>query len=67
MTSLLNVFKNNKKEGEEFKLEGTLVQFIPYKGSSNKSGVEVFTGEYDLNGAVKRELFRLGLAQLFHG
>ena len=53
MTSLLNVFKNNKKEGEEFKLEGTLVQFIPYKGSSNKSGVEVFTGEYDLNGDRK--------------
>ena len=54
MTSLLNVFKNNKKEGEEFKLEGTLVQFIPYKGSSNKSGVEVFTGEYDLNGGGQK-------------
>lgn len=54
MTSLLNVFKNNKKEGEEFKLEGTLVQFIPYKGSSNKSGVEVFTGEYGLNGGGQK-------------
>lgn len=46
MASLLNVFKNNKKEDKKIRLEGALIEFHPYKGTSNKSDATVFTGEY---------------------
>lgn len=57
MSSLLNIFENNKKEAEEYKLEGTVIQFIPYKGSSSKSDAIVFTGKTNPDGGAEKGVY----------